>query len=103
MTRHCHFLKTKGSGSRVVIFIVTHYCQRHSDIPLRKGRMFQVTVLKINVINFVKNFYGDILLFHYSVPIYYVIFLKYFLSVYGYVFMSRAVKKSKHTSLFKVD
>jgi hypothetical protein len=71
ITRHCHFLKTKDSGSRVVIVI-----KRHSDVPLRKGRMFQVTVLKLNVINFVKNLYGDVLLVRYSVPMYYVIFLK---------------------------
>ena len=54
------------------ILIVTLYFQRHSDIPLRKGRIFQVTVLKINIINFVKNFCGNILLFNYSVPVYYV-------------------------------
>jgi len=83
ITKHCHFLKTKDSGFKAVIFIVTHYYQRHSDIPLRKGKIFQVTVLNISIINFVRNFCGDILLFNYSVPMYDVIFVKYFLSVYG--------------------
>jgi len=79
--KHCHFLKTKDGGSKAVIFIVTHCCQRHSDIRLRK--IFQVTVLNENIINFVRNFCLDILLFNYSVPMFYVIFVKYFLSVYG--------------------
>ena len=34
ITKHCHFLKTKDSGSKAVVFIVTHYFQRHSDMPL---------------------------------------------------------------------
>ena len=64
ITRHCHFLKTKDSESKAVILIVTFYLQRHSDIPLRKETIFNVTVLKINIINFhIRTMHPDIIKF----------------------------------------